>query len=366
MDIMLNTNINVIPIQSTMNRKYMLDTLVWELTMGCNLRCRHCGSSCKERLENEITDDEAMAIAEQIVELKPKWVAFSGGEPLLRHNWGELAQFLTQNGVEVRLISNGTLITADIARKMEKVGISIVSISVDGTEEIHDTVRGKGVHRKVIEAFGYLKDAGVNIGVNTTLMKDNVNILDEMYELLRENGVCIWQLQPGIPEGRMSEHSKYVLDVSDIMKVIDFSFEKNLVDGPKIFLAETIGYYTTREVQSRMLAFNSAKPVVFKGCNAGICSLGILQNGDVVGCTSIRKPGFVEGNLLQRTLKDIWNDPNAFSWRRNMKVSDLGPKCQKCRYAETCLGGCTNIRLAMEGSLNADNPMCVYAACALQ
>lgn len=365
MGIISNSNIIVQPTLLSKNNAYILDTLVWELTMGCNLRCRHCGSSCKDRLEDEITDDEALMIAEQIIEVKPRWVAFSGGEPLLRKNWSDLAKRFVQNGIEVRLISNGTLITKDIAYAMKESGISIVSISVDGTETIHDKIRGKGVFRKVIEAFGYLRASGVSIGVNTTLMKDNVNLLDEMYELLTHQGVCSWQLQPGIPEGRLSEHSEYVLDTQDIRRVIDFSYEKNLSDGPKIFLAETIGYYTTREVQSRMLAFNSEKPIVFKGCNAGICSLGILRNGDVVGCTSIRKPGFVEGNLLTRSLKDIWNDPNAFSWRRNMKVSDLGPKCQKCKYAETCLGGCTNIRLAMEGSINADNPLCVYSACAL-
>ncbi len=345
---------------------YSLKTLVWELTMGCNLRCRHCGSACRNSLPNEITDDEALMIAEQIIALQPRWVSLSGGEPLLRRNWSDIVKMLTGANISVNIITNGTLITNDIAHTMKNSGISIASISLDGTEDIHDNVRGNGVFQKVIEAFGYLRNTGVNIGVNTTLMKDNVNLLSEMYDLLKEQGVCNWQLQPGIPEGRLSEHSEYVLDTQDIRKAIDFSYEKNLTGGPKIFLAETIGYYTKNEVLSRTMAYNSARPVIFKGCNAGICSLGILHNGDVVGCTSIRKPGFVEGNLLIRSLKDIWNDPNAFSWRRNMKVSDLGPKCQKCRYAETCLGGCTNIRLAMEGSLNADNPMCVYAACALQ
>ena len=90
---------------------------------------------------------------------------------------------------------------------------------------------------------------------------------------------------------------------------------------------------------------------------------GILCNGDVVGCTSIRRPEYVEGNLRHQTLAEIWNSPDAFLWRRKIQLSDLGSKCQQCRYVASCLGGCTNIRLTTGGKFNSDNPLCVYANC---
>ena len=344
---------------------YRIETLVWELTMGCNLRCRHCGSACRQKLEGELTSEEAMEVARQICEMKPRWVALSGGEPLMRNDWDAIAHFLVSNGVEVRMISNGTLITDGIAKRIKNCGISLVSISVDGTEEIHNLVRGNGVFRKVLNAFDSLKRNGVRIGVNTTLMKDNIGMLDEMYQLFSDCGVCSWQLQTGLPEGRLSDHKDLVLDTFEIKKVIDFAYQKNQAQGMKIFLAETIGYFTKNEILARMLALGTEKPVYFSGCNAGIRSLGILHNGDVVGCTSIRKKEFIEGNLRNQSLLEIWTAPDAFAWRRKMKIADLGEKCQRCKYVQKCMGGCTNLRLTVNGKRASDNPLCIYAACKL-
>ena len=70
-----------------MNIGYRIHTLVWEMTMGCNLRCKHCASSCKGRLEDELTKQEAMDVTRQIISMHPDWISLSGGEPLLRSDW---------------------------------------------------------------------------------------------------------------------------------------------------------------------------------------------------------------------------------------------------------------------------------------
>lgn len=337
---------------------YNLITLVWELTMGCNLRCKHCGSACKDGFKDELSHDDAINVARQIAAVKPVWISLSGGEPLMRSDWPDIVKEIADNDIEVRMVTNGTLLSRTVALKMREVGLAVAAISVDGTESVHDKMRGTGVFKKVIAAFGFLKEAGVSIGVNTTLTKENIGLLDEMYQLFVEYGVSSWQLQPAIPEGRMSEHKAIVLDPCDINHVIDFSLEKNKENKMKLILADSVGYCTKNEVLSRMLAFDSTKPIMFKGCNAGVRSVGILQNGDVVGCTSIRKPEFIVGNLMKRTLKEIWEDPNTFARQRAFRVSDLGPKCQQCKYADLCRGGCANIRLSMGGSMNSDNPLC--------
>ena len=59
-------------------------TCVWEVTMGCNMRCGHCGSSCAEPLEDELTSEEALGLCEQLADLGLKWVTLSGGEPTTR------------------------------------------------------------------------------------------------------------------------------------------------------------------------------------------------------------------------------------------------------------------------------------------
>lgn len=64
--------------------KYQPMTDVWEVTMGCNMRCGHCGSSCAEALPEELTSKEALDLCDEIAQLGLRWITLSGGEPLTR------------------------------------------------------------------------------------------------------------------------------------------------------------------------------------------------------------------------------------------------------------------------------------------
>ena len=71
--------------------EYQLKTGVWEITMACNMRCGHCGSSCAERLPDELTTDEALRLCDDLAELELKRITLSGGEPFLREDWYKIA-----------------------------------------------------------------------------------------------------------------------------------------------------------------------------------------------------------------------------------------------------------------------------------
>lgn len=344
---------------------YRLKEIIWETTLGCNLRCTHCGSSCSGAADDELSPAEAADVARQIADLRPDFVSLTGGEPLLRPDIYDIIHQITSCGIEAALITNGTLITRDAAERLRDSGITIVAISIDGIGGAHDAVRGGGVWDKVLAAIDCLSAANVRIGAITTVSKANIGELDGIYNFLVSHNAVNWQIQPALPEGRFAANRHLMLEPSEIKGVIEFSLTKNLEDRIKVYLADTFGYYTKAEVLSRMIALNSETPVLFKGCNAGIRSVGILCNGDVVGCTSIRRPEYVEGNLRHQTLAEIWNSPDSFSWRRKIKISDLGSKCQQCGYVASCLGGCTNIRLTTGGNFNSDNPLCVYANCGI-
>lgn len=340
--------------------KYQVNNLIWELTMGCNLRCRHCGSSCKEVLPDELSTEEAMLLVDQIALLKPEWITLTGGEPLLRKDWNLLANKLKEKKIAVNMITNGLLINRKIAQKMKECKIDLVSISIDGTEEYHEYMRGTGTFKKSKEAYKLLKEYNIPYGMNTTIIRENIECLEELRNQLLEMGVSVWQIQPGIPEGNLAKQRNSVIDATDLQRLIDFSFEENKRGKIKVFLAENIGYYTRKESLSRSMALGVKKPVLWKGCNAGIRSFGILHNGDVVGCTSMRRPEFVEGNIRKRPLIDIWNDEDSFAWRRKFSASSLKGTCRECTYAETCLGGCSNVRITMNDSLASENTLCVY------
>ena len=96
------------------------------------------------------------------------------------------------------------------------------------------------------------------------------------------------------------------------------------------------------------------------GCNAGTRGFGILQNGDILGCTSIRSKEFIEGNIKERPLREIWEDENNFLWRRQMTKDKLSGACKNCVYGSKCLGGCPNTRLTMNGDIYSENQYCAY------
>ena len=143
-------------------RKYRPETCVWELTTECNLKCRHCASSCsKEGRADELSQKEVEKVTEQIIALGVKWVSLTGGELLISESWYPAAELLEKNGVHVHMITNGTLLSDSVIRKLKSAGVSMVSVSLDGTREIHDFIRGDGVYKKACDGIQRMEKAGI-------------------------------------------------------------------------------------------------------------------------------------------------------------------------------------------------------------
>ncbi len=142
--------------------------------------------------------------------------------------------------------------------------------------------------------------------------------------------------------------------------MIDFIYSATDDDRITIYPADCIGYYSHKELASRQKAHKSEAPPVWQGCNAGKRSLGILHNGEILGCTSIRNRDFIEGSIRKRPLREIWEDEKTFLWNRSMKKTDLQGACKTCQYGELCLGGCPNTRLTMTGKIYSENEFCSF------
>lgn len=340
--------------------EYQPITCVWEVTMGCNMRCGHCGSSCLEPLPDELSTEEALKVCDQLSEIGLKWITLSGGEPLTRKDTPLLIERLTKKGVSVNIITNGWLLEEKMAESLKQSGISTVAISIDGTEKIHDKIRRKGAFAHARDAFATLKRLGVNTGAVTTITKQNIGILGELKESLIEMGVKTWQVQIGLPMGNLKERPDWLIEPAQVKDIIDFCYSVAKEGRIKIYPADCIGYFTKQEQEIKKISFGTEYISPWDGCNAGIRGFGILQNGDILGCTSIRDKKFIEGNLKERTLRDIWEDKKAFLWRRGLKKEMLGGDCKICRYGEKCLGGCTNTRLTMNSDIYSENQYCCY------
>ena len=121
---------------------------VWEMTMACNMRCGHCGSSCTDRLPDELTQEEALRLCDDLVELGLRFITLSGGEPLLRQDWPTITRRLTDQGTVVNMISNGWLVDDTAIDRAITSGLQSIAVSLDGLEKTHDSIRKQGAFAK--------------------------------------------------------------------------------------------------------------------------------------------------------------------------------------------------------------------------
>lgn len=338
--------------------KYKPLTAVWEITMGCNMRCKHCGSICETSLPDELTTDEALRLCDDLGKLGLKTITLSGGEPTTRKDWYQIAKRLSDNGIIPTMITNGWLIDEEILDKAKESKINTIAISIDGLKETHDYMRKEGSFEKSMKAFELMKKKGIPSSVITTINNKNINELPMLMDILIEKGVCAWQLQFGLPMGNLSKNYELVITPEKIDSIIDFAYENKDNKYIDIFFADCIGYYNYKEVEIRKSTSKGRS--LWTGCGAGKSNFGILHNGDIAACTSIRNKEFIEGNVRKRSIYEIWTSPNAFKWNREMKKSKLDGFCSKCVYGDICLGGCANTRLCTGNDIYKENRYCSY------
>ncbi|GKT28217.1 PqqA peptide cyclase, partial [Aduncisulcus paluster] len=181
----------------------------------------------------------------------------------------------------------------------------------------------EGSFDRLSSAYELMHEKGITSGAVTTISTKNIDILDDIMAFLIEKNVKFWQLQIGLPMGSMAVNSDMILEPSAVDRILDF-IHKNGQNGQiKIYPADCLGYYTRKETEIRQIVFNSQVETHWDGCHAGKRSFGILQNGDILGCTSIRDDEFIEGSIRKRPLKEIWMDAESFTWSREMNKSKL-------------------------------------------
>ena len=332
-------------------------SFAWEITMGCNMRCKHCGSSCEDQLRGELSTEQAMAVCDKLKELGVKLVTLTGGEPTIREDWLLIMVRLKENGIYPTIISNGWLVNEQLADQFVAAGLRDFAISIDGMKDSHDFIRRTGSFERILKAITVLRQKDIRIAINTTINNRNIKELPQMKLLLKELGVTYWQLQFAMPMGTFHlNQDDLMIAPEQIDEIIDFAYE-NMDDDLKIYLGDCIGYYNAKEATVRNRTAGETD-WIWSGCSAGKYTMGILHNGDIVGCTSIRGKEFIEGNILTDDIHEIW--ANGFSWNRNLKKADLPGFCGECAYGDMCLGGCASSRYCTGGSIKSENLFCSY------
>ncbi len=326
-----------------------------ELTLKCNLRCLHCGSTAGKSRARELSVDTWVQVMAQLAELGCKEVCLLGGEPFLLEGWYNVAKAACDLGMSVVLITNGWLIDPEVmARLKELERLDRIGVSLDGaTSKTHDYIRGRaGSFDKALSALFTLRDAGFEVGAITSVSRLNLEELPAMRKMLVDQNIT-WQLQTVAGHGqRWSE--KWNITPQQHYQLAEFiSISRRTFGVQSLPIAGShgVGYNSSR-------LSDYAELPSWPGCSGGIASLGISSSGRVKPCLS-QPDARIIGDLNTEPLTEIWADDGRFARTRGFTLDHLEGFCKSCVHAMVCRGGCPNLPLAKTGS-DADNPFCLH------
>ncbi len=325
---------------------YQLKCAVWETTLACNMHCSHCGSSAGKARSDELTTEECYELCEQLAELGCETVALMGGEPFVRDDWYSIARCVKDLGMGLSIVSNGLVLPNHI-EELEELEPKVIGMSLDGLKQTHDSIRRPGSFAKVMESLELLTSRDIQTTLITTVSRLNFHELPEMKDRILKSGAN-WQIQVAVPFGNFRREQMITPEeyYSIGMFIAAQRLKNRFMDLPVIG-AHCFGYF------SKVLPGSQG----WKGCTAGISSIGITSNGGIVGCLAMGNDRYIEGNVRDEKLRNIWNDPNRFIYNRGFSVDDLGENCARCKFGEKCMGGCASMSLNISGHLHND-PYC--------
>lgn len=330
------------------------------LTARCNLRCRHCYQGGAGGAE--LSRDEVRGLLDEVQETLRAWerayglafapsVSLTGGEPLLRGDLFDIVGDFREAGFGVAVLTNGTLVGAEDARRLANLGVRAVQVSLEGREPVHDAIRGRGSFAAAARGVDHLVAAGVAVTANTTLSRLNAGEVLSLAAWAAERGVRRLGFARIVPAGRGCELRDQALTAGEAEAVCR-----------EVAAARFPGleFVTGDPVASCMLwpaEIDPAQAVPSGGCAAGLAGITILEDGTLLPCRRLPVP---IGNIRRESLREVWANSPVLARLRD-RESYRG-RCGSCPRWAGCRG-CRAIAWAAssalgEGDVCADDPQC--------
>ena len=199
-------------------------------------------------------------------------------------------------GFDVYILSNGTLIMQERAQRLADLGVHGVQVSLEGTEETHDGIRGAGSFAAALNGIRHLLGAGVKVSLNTTLSQMNVSNFPELVDLAVSLGVPRGLFPPGPFRPGYGHAGRRCSPPEQVKKFYEeiFAFQ---VTGLEITSGDPLASQMRAPPPGRMTAPSPG------GCAAGVSGLTLLPDGTVTPCRRLPIP---IGNVGRESLREIW------------------------------------------------------------
>ena len=339
---------------------------IWNFTNRCNLSCLHCYSKAGLEAKDKLTTEKIFETIPQLKRAGVKFVIFSGGEPLTRHDIFDIAQKMKEEGIFTYLSTNGLYIHhSNVARIIDTFGY--IGISIDGDEKIHDHFRGlAGSYQMSLKAIDLIHEHGGKVGIRFTITKETQEALPHIFELAETKGIDKIYISHLVYSGRGLENLKMDLDKEErrswVEYIIDKAFEY-YESGKDIDIVTGNMEMDAIMLYRRLLERDPAaahrlmeRLKKWGGNSAGRNLVNIDSEGNV-------KPDpffpVVLGNIFDKDFDEIWLDSkNELLAKLRAHPRSIGGKCETCEWVGICNGGSRPRAWAVHGDLWAEDPSC--------
>ncbi len=346
--------------------------VVWNMGRRCNLRCVHCYAQSKDiEYKNELTTQQGKDLIDDLAQFGAPVILFSGGEPIMRQDLPELAQYARSKGMRAVISTNGTLIDKKMAKILKEIGLSYVGVSLDGMRETNDRFRGvNGAFDLALQGMRNCLAEGIKVGLRFTINKKNVKDVPAIFDLLEKEKiprVCFYHL---VYAGRGSKLVKEDLTHAESRKTLDLIMDKTKEMHDKGFPMEVLtvdNHCDGPYIYFRLLKEDPKRAAdVFEllqmnqGNSSGIGIACVSWDGSVHADQFWRHYSF--GNVKERKFSQIWMDTGnelmAGLKSRKLLIKANADRCAKCKWFDICNGNFRVRAEAIHGNVWADDPAC--------
>ncbi len=336
-------------------------TLQWHVTDRCDHRCSHCYQEVYEG--EEMSFDQLLDVLEQFKALLslPRFrpggrggrghINVTGGEPFVRDDLLDLLEAFhaEQDWLSYGILTNGSLIDDELAARLKVLGPSMVQVSLEGTPETHDAIRGRGDHDRTLGAIRVLAGAGIRAVVSFTAHRGNMREFPDVVRAASRAGASHVWADRLVPWGSGTGMADLLLSPEETKELFNVMRRSQLASRrwPRS---------RTRVSMDRALQFLVSDSRPYR-CSAGDTLLTVMPDGTLYPC---RRMPIEVGNVLESSLSDLYLGNGLL---RDLRDRDrVAEGCEGCHFAYLCGGGLRCLSHAVHGDPFRADPGCWIAA----
>ncbi len=315
--------------------------LTWEVTLACNLACRHCLSASGAPAAGELTTAEALDLVDQLHRARVFQVNFGGGEPFLRPDFEAILGACHERGMVTCISTNGTLLDGARVERLSRSGLVAVQVSLDGANRLTcDALRGAGTYFRALSALRLLGRSPIPTSVNAVLTAGNAGEIPELHALARSLGVSL-----RVSRFRPSGRGALAWDELRPSAAQLLGFSRWLSASGDVRTGDSFFSLTPQERQG--LGLNL--------CGAAKLTCCVGPDGGVYPCAFLQSPEFRAGALREAGFQEIWDRSPVFASFRRLRIRS----CESCGRFDQCHGGCPAVAYHLRRGLDGGDPECL-------